>query len=382
MPRRRPPKSKHYCFTINHPTLYKCIDGSTEKTPATKQQFFDANWDDDLMSYMIIGSEKADTTGTPHFQGYVAFTTRLRLTQVSKLNGFKHAYLTIKHGSSKQAITYCSKDGDYLEHGERPTSASTRMTTKNHLDWEGGWKFALANQIEKIQPMMRVKYYHNWKRILQDNPIKPTTLQNRDNYWIVAPTGYGKSHYARELFPGRTLYDKSPNKWFVGYKGEDILLLDDFGPKECEHLGWYMKRWADKYAFPMENKGGGLSIRPQNIITTSQYTIEECFEDPKVAAAMNGRFQTIYLTPWQERVAAEEAAQTLADMTATTEEIPIELQTQPDDEITNDFEEPISNTILNSDEEISCNDIPQHPDLWESILPRSKRISPQLNTNL
>jgi len=36
-------------------------------------------------------------------------------------------------------------------------------------------------------------------------------------------------------------------------------------------------------------------MRPERICVTSQYSIEECFKDPKTVEALNERFTTHYL---------------------------------------------------------------------------------------
>lgn len=139
------------------------------------------------------------------------------------------------------------------------------------------------------------------KRIKQDHPVKPVDLKVKSNFWVLAPTQYGKSTYARRRWSD--YFDKAPNKWWIGYEGQATVLLDDFGPKECLHLGWYMKRWADLFSFPMETKGGGGQVRPKHIVVTSQYTMEQCFQyDEKVLEAMKERFSVINLEHWETRI--------------------------------------------------------------------------------
>ncbi len=165
--------------------------------------------------------------------------------------------------------------------------------------WDDAYMNAAQGNFDAIPKDMLIKFYAAFKRIAQDNPIIPDDLDHKDNYWIVAPTGFGKSTYAREKWPD--FYDKAPNKWFVGYKSQESVLCDDFGPDQCKFLHWYMKRWADNFAFPMETKGGGKMIRPKHIIVTSQYSIEECFEDQLVADAIKNRFNVVQLSSWQQR---------------------------------------------------------------------------------
>ncbi len=146
-----------------------------------------------------------------------------------------------------------------------------------------------------------IRYFHAFQRIRQQNPVKPADLKVKANYWIVAPTQFGKSTYARKRWPD--YFDKAPNKWWIGYSEEEAVLCDDFGPKECLHIGWYLKRWADLFSFPMETKGGGRQIRPKHIIVTSQYYIEQCFDyDEKVCEAIKERFNVIELEHFNKRI--------------------------------------------------------------------------------
>ncbi len=272
--RRRPRKSKHWCFTINNYT--------SDDIPVSDQ-----------IQYIILGKEICPTTGTPHYQGYVCFKTQLRLTQVSKIMPRACCAIKYKDSTPQQSADYCKKDGDYEEHGTLPLTKE-QSTMKR---WDDARESARHGDFEAIPSDMLIRYYHSFKRYYQDNPVKPSRLKKRENLWILAPTGYGKSWYAREKYPD--IYDKPPNKWFIGYRGEETILCDDFGPNQCWYLGWYLKRWADIYAFPMESKGGGKSIRPKHIIVTSQYTIERCFEDQETIDAIKGRFRVKHLKHWK-----------------------------------------------------------------------------------
>ncbi len=272
-PRQPRPKSKHWVFTINNPTEEDAPD-------LTK------------ISYIISGREVGEE-GTEHMQGYVCFNNRLPLTAVKKL--MPRAHLEIKRGTVKEAIDYCKKDGDWKEWGTRPKTKEEGTTER----WTNAIIAAKEGNYDDIPPDMLVRYYHSFKRIHQDNPVKPDDLDEKANEWIVVPSGYGKSTYARKKYPD--YFDKAPNKWFIGYKGEGTLLLDDFSPKQCEHLDWLIKRWADVFSFPAETKGGGYQIRPEHIVITSQYEIYQCFEDPLVVEAIQNRFHVTQLTRWQDR---------------------------------------------------------------------------------
>jgi len=285
----RPPQSRHWCFTINNPSLVDPPDIS-------------------LITYIIAGYEIGDQ-GTPHLQGYVIFKTKKRLTQVKKI--MPRAHLEMKQGTPEQAAHYCMKPvldctckhcikakdqiPNYSEYGTIPISAvGGEMEIQR---WNDAYESALKGNFDEIPKDMLIRCYHNFKRIHQDNPSIPNTLEKLDNVWIIAPTRYGKSWYARHKYPD--FYDKPPNKWFVGYQGQSTILCDDFGPDQCKYLCWYLKRWADIYPFPIETKGGGKDIRPKHIIITSQYTIDESFEDQRMVDAIKERFRVLCIPHWK-----------------------------------------------------------------------------------
>ncbi len=291
-PRKRTPSVIHWCFTINNP------------------QPGDVTWCPRHMAYLIVGREVGDQ-GTPHLQCYVAFKQRHRIPYVKKL--FPRAHIEDCKGTPIQNIIYCSKENDFDEYGTIPKTAQQVLQSK----WDDAYLMAKLGNYQAIPKDMLIRYYHAFKRIHQDNPIDVENLARRENLWIVAPSGYGKSTYAREKFPD--FYDKAPNKWFIGYKSQVTILCDDFGPKQCEYLGWYMKRWADIFPFPIEDKGGGTAkIRPAHIVVTSQWHPRECFEDPLVADAICNRFDIKELDRWEVRQLRTQ--EELDDRTATTVE--------------------------------------------------------------
>lgn len=96
------PKSRYWCFTLNNYT-------DDEYNRILNETRFD---------YVIIGKEVGDL-GTPHLQGYVRFPNAVRLATLKKI--MPRAHLEIAKGNAESNITYCSKEGNFEERGERPS---------------------------------------------------------------------------------------------------------------------------------------------------------------------------------------------------------------------------------------------------------------------
>lgn len=126
-------------------------------------------------------------------------------------------------------------------------------------------------------------------------PVEP--LDSVCGTWIFGLSGCGKTRAVLAAYPGA--YIKPRNNWWDGYNNEPVVLIDDVDIFD-KALGGKLKHWADFCPFIGESKGSSMRIRPQKVIVTSQYKIEQIWEDQETRDALNRRFIVIEKVKGQE----------------------------------------------------------------------------------
>ena len=240
-------------------------------------------------TYLVYGKEVGEE-GTPHLQGFVYFKNKKSFKQVKQLLG-ERCHIEAMKGSAAQAAAYCKKDGVVFEKGVAPqksggdTVAERAKKNKRLRDED------LNKLVEEGVLAMRDVNAIKKARLILANEKPHFDAEGVRGIWIVGPPGTGKTHAARNEYGG-PLYIKSQNKWFDGYQGEPVIVLDDLD-KGGECLGHYLKIWTDKWACTGEVKGGTVPLQHKLFIITSNYEIDELFEDEKMVSAISRRFKVV-----------------------------------------------------------------------------------------
>nr|QXP07704.1 MAG: replication associated protein [Arizlama virus] len=252
-------QGKNWCFTLNH------------YTDANEQTLVLLAWDI-CVKYIIYGREVGES-GTPHLQGFIQFRTNKRFNAVKALLP-AGCHLEKARGTAYEASEYCKKeDCDFYEHGEVPAEQYTASGNATKHKWEEAMTAAKNGDLESISAELMIRYYSTFLRIKKDYMVTPEPLDAPCGLWIFGATGTGKSHSVVTQHPDR--YIKPLNKWWDGYQGQDVVHLDELDPG---HSGWiaaYLKKWADKWPFDAEVKGGAMQIRPKLLVITSNYRPSE-----------------------------------------------------------------------------------------------------------
>jgi len=263
--------ARGFCWTINNPNEWDKIDVNK----CQEHRSF---------KYLCYGNETGEG-GTFHLQGYIHFLAPVGFTAVKKL--LPRAHIEKRRGTVEQAISYCKKDGDFIEYGAIPESSGD-STIKT---WNEIIKRAKSGDLEWIEenhPKVYLRYINTLRGLRVREPVILSELVNE---WWFGKTGVGKSRRLWEEYPVH--FKKELNKWWCGYRDEDVVAIEEWSPKnEC--TGSMLKIWADRYPFTGQVKGGALQgIRPKKIIVLSNYTIKECFPDPRDHEPLLRRFKQV-----------------------------------------------------------------------------------------
>lgn len=223
--------------------------------------------------YLKGQKEIGSDTSYEHWQVLAVFNRKIRLRGVKAVfSNDTHAELT----RTSAANDYVWKEetrvaGTQFEYGELPLKRNSKE------DWCKVKEAAKRGALEEVPSDIFVRHYFSLKRIAKDNSSAPYRPNIRVFcFWGV--TGSGKSHRAFEEAAAskEPFYVKSSTtKWWDSYKGEKIVIIDEFrGQIAVEHL----LKWFDKYPCYVEEKGGQLPLMATTFYIMSNLDPRNWFE--------------------------------------------------------------------------------------------------------
>lgn len=237
----------------------------------------------DVAEYVICEEEHKD--GDLHVHAFIKLShvTEWHSTMFD-VDGYHGNYQVAKSWRAVQA--YVKKDGNYISNIDIPSAQKKKAKRNALLLSEKPKDLVDTGEICLLQLKSLIENKRLYK-MLEDVP----KVIERKCYWIYGEPRVGKSYCVRMAFD---VYEKPMNKWWDGYAGEDVVLIDDFD-KHGECLGHYMKIWADNYRFNAEVKGSTIVPTYKKLIVTSNYEIKDIFKDEEICKAIMCRFTMLKL---------------------------------------------------------------------------------------
>jgi len=215
-------RSRGWCFTINNPKDFDKLKVIELKA-----------------DYVVCGEELGEKKNTPHLQGYVYFKSAKTMKSVSAL--LPRARLERAKGTGQQNRDYCLKEGVSLhEKGIMPKDP-IKQGEKGREYWDNIKALAVDGRIDEVDSKLFVQNYNSLKSIQKDHMKKFDPLEFTTGEWWYGPSGSGKSRAARDTYPDA--YIKGVNKWWDGYRGEPVVIIEDLY-KFNVAMGGDLKRWC------------------------------------------------------------------------------------------------------------------------------------------
>lgn len=231
-------------------------------------------------SWMVVGCERG-SGGTPHLQIAFALTKAMSFKKVKDMAGMHLE--TMKADDPGKARTYCLKENiKAFEYGTCPSQATNGKVggEKEKARWDKAKADAIAGNWDGMDSHIFVQHWSSVEKInrkfghqnLVDLEVPCAT-------YLYGVPGSGKSRFAREL--AKAVEDRAPyfksarEKWWDGYDGQKVVIIEDLDPVDFSRLILYYKLWLDVYIINGEVKGGYINLRPEQIIITSNYSLKD-----------------------------------------------------------------------------------------------------------
>lgn len=247
-------QTKYWCFTLfEYPYEFK----------ADLHNWWMAHMGD--VQYICGQIEVCPTTKKDHFQGYIEYTRKKRLSE-AKACFIQPVHLEMRRGTQAQAIDYTRKretgmGGSWVEFGER-----TRLAQGERNDLS-----AMLHEISSgaSYKMLFEEYPGNCLRYGK-GIARAIELLGPQRNWktqvivITGPPGTGKSRLAHTTFP--EAYCRPNGAWFDGYDRDLVVICDDFYGGIPHGL---LLNICDRYPLRVPVKGAFAPWVPRKIIFTS-----------------------------------------------------------------------------------------------------------------
>lgn len=251
-------KTTKWCFTVNENA--RIFYGGLEA-------FFDVTVG---LKYICGQLEKA-STGQIHFQGYLQLAKSQRLSWLKRNIDSGAHFEPQKASCNDDARNYCMKsdtqEEPFIEFG---TYAKGRGSRTDLLKFKDAVKSGQTRkQLMDEHYKIFARYRHFYSTIKEIYAPDPKGKERKVSIYFGTPgTGKTTKAVSHEDMWKQPL---GSNKWFNGYDGQSVALLDDFAGRMNKVPLLDLLRLTDRYPEFVETKGGYTWWTPDHIIMTTNY---------------------------------------------------------------------------------------------------------------
>lgn len=305
-----PNGAKNWCFTLYVPEDILGYDVQV------RTLIRDAN-----PTFAIVGKEVCPTTGRPHYQGFIQFEGRKTLQQVSAFFVNLHPHLEVARGTAAANITYCTKETEFLRHGEprggqgRRTDIEGVLRAAENDEPQALYDVWQSHPAEMLRHHRAVETYHS---LYRKRKAQEAGFNEKRVVVLWGATGAGKTRYATthsDPLDTFILTETTTGWWWCGYDGESTVVVDEFTGNMPLSM---LLRILDGHPCSVAYKGGTHLLRASTIYLTSNLPPESWYPNCTDAhkAALFRRINYIYRfygTPRNGLIVQEKPAEGAGD---------------------------------------------------------------------
>ena len=205
-------------------------------------------------------------TGKPHIQGQITFRRAYSWAAIQKI--FNPIYIT--ETLCAQDSNYCRKwdsvrviNVDNRKQGHRKDIIEAReiLRTTN----------SMSEVVEHTTSYQAVRMAEIWLKYKEP----PRPIIKPEVHWRWGKTGVGKTRHIYELHEPEEIFRPLSYKWWDGYDGHKIVLLDELRGDWCKF--GQLLILLDRYPYRVETKGGSRQTQATTWYITSSKLPEDLY---------------------------------------------------------------------------------------------------------
>lgn len=232
-------------------------------------------WIEKLVDFTCVNAHVASIEICPkskryHLQGRITFKRGYSFAAMKKIFG-DHPHIE---------GTKCALDDNYMRklEADKVIDIDNRKKKGERTDLENMRDLvketsSMRQVVNTCKTYQGVRMAEKWLEYCEpERNIDPSDIQI---HWRWGPSGCNKTRAIWEKHGKSNVFQPTTYKWWVGYDGHKIVLIDDFRPSWCTFSE--LLKLLDIYPYRVETKGGARQIQATLWYITSCYPPEDVY---------------------------------------------------------------------------------------------------------
>lgn len=212
--------------------------------------------DTEQCRYYTYGREMCPDTDREHFQGFIITKKTNGIRAIKRIiRAGDDCHIEHCRGTRRQARDYCWKDGEYVEWGRFESLTQSELFRQP------------IRLLKEDYPAFYCRYYKGLERLVDKGP----KFRKMEVKVLVGKTDTGKTRRVMEMDDVFKL--DPPYKWWDGYEGEEILLIDDYESFAIPR--GQLLNILDGYRLRLETKGSHTWAKWTKVYITTNFKVKE-----------------------------------------------------------------------------------------------------------